>query len=394
MAEVGSDLVDTSLAPHAIYTVSKESLEWIGAEARRLEVPIQIHASETEDEVDNCMREHGLRPVELLDRLGLLGERTLLAHSVWLDDHERELIRDSGATVVTNPVANMKLAVGAAFDLRAAQEHGIPVGIGTDGAGSNNSLDLLGDAKHLALLQKHEAADASVASAEEVLAILTGARAPLLGAAALEPGARRRFRPRPDRDARARHRDARGGARLLRVGVGGRHDGGRGPRADARRGRRRSRGGPRASAGASGQDRAPLMSKDKNAKEVRAGGGLVVRGKGRDAEIAVVHRPRYDDWSLPKGKLDSGESFEDGALREVEEETGFRCELGDELSQVRYRDKKGRRKVVRYWRMVPVGGEFKPNDEVDEVRWLSPKKARKLLDYDHDRRLVDELAGE
>ena len=116
-----------------------------------------------------------------------------------------------------------------------------------------------------------------------------------------------------------------------------------------------------------------------------------MRGKGKDAEIAVVHRPRYDDWSLPKGKLDSGESFEDGALREVEEETGFRCELGKELSQARYRDKKGRRKIVRYWRMVPVGGKFKPNDEVDEVRWVSPKKARKLLDYDHDRRLVDEM---
>lgn len=128
------------------------------------------------------------------------------------------------------------------------------------------------------------------------------------------------------------------------------------------------------------------------AKLVRAGGGLVVReaGSGGRVEIAVVHRPRYDDWSLPKGKLEPDESFEQGALREVEEETGLRCELGRELSPVRYRDRKGRRKVVRYWRMRPLGGEFEPNDEVDEVRWLVPERACELLDYDHDRRLVAE----
>lgn len=189
VAELGTDLVTSSLAPHAIYTVSNESLEWIAAEAERLRLPIQIHVSETEGEVEGCLRAHGVRPVELLDRLGLLGERTLLAHSVWIDEHERELIAAAGATVVTNPVANMKLAVGAAFDLPAVQRHGIPVGLGTDGAGSNNSLDPLADAKFLALLQKHEAADAAVADAEEVLAIATGARAPLLGASPIEVGA-------------------------------------------------------------------------------------------------------------------------------------------------------------------------------------------------------------
>ena len=188
-AAVGSDLVASSLAPHAIYTVSDESLEWIAGEAERLRIPIQIHASETEGEVEGCVAAHGVRPIEHLDRLGLLGERTLLAHSVWIDEREREMILAAGATVVTNPVANMKLAVGAAFDLPAAQRLGIPVGLGTDGAGSNNSLDVLADAKHLALLQKHAAADASVASAEEVLAIATGARAPLLGAGRLEVGA-------------------------------------------------------------------------------------------------------------------------------------------------------------------------------------------------------------
>jgi len=194
-AEVGlEELADAppsviaSLAPHAIYTVSNESLEWIGSRSRELGLPIQIHASETEREVIDCLETHGVRPVELLDRLGMLGPDTLLAHGVWLDERERELIASSGATLVTNPVANMKLAVGAAFDLPAALRHGISVGLGTDGAGSNNSLDLLADAKHLALLQKHSAADASVAPAAEVLRVATGALAPLLGAGRLVPG--------------------------------------------------------------------------------------------------------------------------------------------------------------------------------------------------------------
>ena len=126
-------------------------------------------------------------------------------------------------------------------------------------------------------------------------------------------------------------------------------------------------------------------------REVRAAGGLVVREGDGGHELAVVHRPRYDDWSLPKGKLERDESFEDGALREVEEETGLTCELREELSSVRYRDRKGRPKVVRYWRMKPVEGSFRENHEVDELRWLSPKKAIALLDYEHDRELVREL---
>jgi 5-methylthioadenosine/S-adenosylhomocysteine deaminase len=190
----GGERVRASLAPHAIYTVSEGSLRWIAEESARREIPIQIHASETEGEVNDCLAAHGIRPVELLDRAGMLGPRTLLAHCVWLDDHERELIARSGTTIATNPVANMKLAVGAAFDLPAARAAGIAVGLGTDGAGSNNSLDLVSDMKHLALLQKHAAADASVASATEVLAIAAGAEAPLLGAAGrIEAGAAAHF---------------------------------------------------------------------------------------------------------------------------------------------------------------------------------------------------------
>ena len=187
--EGSPETISASLAPHAIYTVSNESLGWIATESDRLGLPIQIHISETEQEVSDCVAASGMRPVELLDSLGVLGPRTVLAHSVWLDERERELIAASGATIVTNPVANMKLAVGGAFDLPAARRHGIPIGLGTDGAGSNNSLDLFADSKHLALLQKHVAADAAAVTAEETLAIAAGESAPLLGAASLEVGA-------------------------------------------------------------------------------------------------------------------------------------------------------------------------------------------------------------
>jgi 8-oxo-dGTP diphosphatase len=121
--------------------------------------------------------------------------------------------------------------------------------------------------------------------------------------------------------------------------------------------------------------------------EVRAAGGVV----RRDGRIAVVHRPRYDDWSLPKGKLDPGETWEEAALREVREETGLECELGEELSSTTYHDRKGRFKLVRYWLMDPVGGEFAPNDEVDELRWLAPAEAVALLTYPRDQQLVQEV---
>ena len=114
------ETIAPALAPHAIYTVSEESLRWIAAESERSGLPIQIHVSETEREVQDCSAAHGVRPVELLDRVGLLGERTVLAHAVWLDERERELIAARGATIVTNPVANMKLAVGGVFPLAAA----------------------------------------------------------------------------------------------------------------------------------------------------------------------------------------------------------------------------------------------------------------------------------
>jgi 8-oxo-dGTP diphosphatase len=125
-------------------------------------------------------------------------------------------------------------------------------------------------------------------------------------------------------------------------------------------------------------------------REVQAAGGVVLRRRdGGGVEVLVVHRPKYDDWSLPKGKLDRGESFEDAALREVLEETGLRCRLRDELEPVRYRDNKGRPKIVRYWLMdVAEDRGFEPNDEVDDLRWLELHAAAALLTYEHDQELV------
>jgi 5-methylthioadenosine/S-adenosylhomocysteine deaminase len=181
--------ITAALAPHSIYMVSEESLRFIAELSAERDTPVQIHLSETKPEVDGCLGEHGRRPAAYLDDLGLLTERTLLAHGVWLDDEELDLIAARGATVVSNPAANMKLAVGRIFDYPAARAAGVRVGLGTDGAGSNDSLDLLGDLKLFALAQRHAAADATAISVGDAWAIATGAAAPLLGATPLEVGA-------------------------------------------------------------------------------------------------------------------------------------------------------------------------------------------------------------
>ncbi len=127
-----------------------------------------------------------------------------------------------------------------------------------------------------------------------------------------------------------------------------------------------------------------------SSEEVHAAGGVVMR----DGLVALVHRPRYDDWSLPKGKLDPGETFEGAALREVEEETGLRARLVRELPAVEYAAR-GRPKLVRYWLMsVESDPGFEPNDEVDELRWLSPAAASELLSYDRDKDVVAAALGD
>jgi 8-oxo-dGTP pyrophosphatase MutT (NUDIX family) len=124
-------------------------------------------------------------------------------------------------------------------------------------------------------------------------------------------------------------------------------------------------------------------------EHVRAAGGVVVRA----GDVVVVHRPKYDDWTLPKGKLNPGESFEDGALREVEEETGLRCRLLRELPATEY-PVRGRPKLVRYWLMEPVEDlGFVPGAEVDELRRLPIDEALSLLSYDRERDVLLAAAG-
>jgi 8-oxo-dGTP pyrophosphatase MutT (NUDIX family) len=111
----------------------------------------------------------------------------------------------------------------------------------------------------------------------------------------------------------------------------------------------------------------------------------------RDGRLLLVHRPRYDDWTFPKGKCDAGETDEACALREVEEETGLRCRLGRELATTSYVDGRGRPKIVRYWLMEPLDGEFEAGDEVDAVRWVDAETAGRLLSYARDAKLLDEF---
>jgi 8-oxo-dGTP pyrophosphatase MutT (NUDIX family) len=121
---------------------------------------------------------------------------------------------------------------------------------------------------------------------------------------------------------------------------------------------------------------------------VRAAGGLVVR----EGQLLLVHRPKYDDWTFPKGKCDDGEADGDCALREVHEETGVRCVLAAELGTTEYTDAHGRPKIVRWWTMRPVADDgFEADHEVDDIRWLAPDEAAGLLSYERDVALLERL---
>lgn len=188
-----TDLVTPALGPHSIYTLGREDLEHISALSDKHNVAIHMHLSETAGEVANCIDANKVRPVHYLDALGLVNERSVFAHSIFLDDTELAVITERGATLVTCPASNMKLASGGPFRYSHARRHGCSVGIGTDGASSNNSLDLFQDIKLLSLLQKHSDGDPSVLPAREALSLASGALAPQLGATPLAVGERADF---------------------------------------------------------------------------------------------------------------------------------------------------------------------------------------------------------
>jgi 8-oxo-dGTP pyrophosphatase MutT (NUDIX family) len=126
---------------------------------------------------------------------------------------------------------------------------------------------------------------------------------------------------------------------------------------------------------------------------VAAAGGAIWQApqSGGEIEVVLVHRSRYDDWTLPKGKLDPGESYEAAALREVEEEAGLSCRLGPELPSTSYVDKGGRPKLVRYWAMTVLSGSVGGRHEVDDARWFQLPQARGQLTYPRDADVVDAL---
>ena len=122
---------------------------------------------------------------------------------------------------------------------------------------------------------------------------------------------------------------------------------------------------------------------------IKAAGGVVCRTNGSGkTEVVVVHRPAYDDWTLPKGKIDPEETPEECALREVREETGYKCELVRPLGCTAYVDRRGRNKVACYWVMHVISGRFRPGGEVDRMHWLSLSDAVKRLTYTRDKTLL------
>jgi len=123
---------------------------------------------------------------------------------------------------------------------------------------------------------------------------------------------------------------------------------------------------------------------------VRAAGGVIIRDVGAAVTVLLVHRAEYDDWTFPKGKVEPGETDEECAVREVEEETGLRCSIGHELTSTEYVDGEGRPKFVRYWAMVVVSGALRFEFEVDAARWVAVSEAAELLTYERDLNVLRE----
>lgn len=168
-----SDRIRFAVGPHAIYTVSEESLRWAAEFTREHDLPVHIHLAETEQEVKDCREAHGCSPVQYLDSLGLLSDRLVAAHTVWLSEYDIRLLGEKRVLCAHNPASNMKLAVGGVFPYRRLKSAGALSAIATDGAGSNNNLDLLEDLKLAALLQKFHENDPTALPAVEAIRMAT-----------------------------------------------------------------------------------------------------------------------------------------------------------------------------------------------------------------------------
>ena len=184
-----SNRISYALGPHALYTVSEKSLLWASEFAQENEIMIHTHLSETQAEVEECIRRTGKRPVEYLNDIGLLKAEIVAAHVIWVTDREIELLKEHDVTIIYNPTSNMKLSAGI-FPYSKLKEAGLRIVLGTDGCSSNNNLDMLEEMKFGALLQKLSAGNPSVLGAEEAfnLATINPARAFDDKLGAIEPG--------------------------------------------------------------------------------------------------------------------------------------------------------------------------------------------------------------
>lgn len=179
--KLNSDRIKPALGPHAIYTVSKESLQKIKEISDDEDLLVHFHLSETKEEVDNCIKEYGKSPVGFLDEIGFLGPRLIAAHSVWLDEKEIATLAKAGVKASHNPVSNMKLAVGKAIPYASMRKAGLNISLGTDGCASNNNLDMFESMKFAALLQKFSSNDSTMMPANETFRLATANGAQALG---------------------------------------------------------------------------------------------------------------------------------------------------------------------------------------------------------------------
>ncbi len=184
-----SSRITPVLGPHAIYTVSEESLLKFREIADKKGYAIHTHLSETKREVDDCIAQHGMRPAAYLDKIGFLAKDVIVAHGAWLDPAEIEILARTGTKVAHCPTSNMKLAGGQAMPYAAMKEAGVMMGLGTDGAASNNNLDMFEAMKFAALFQKFAHRDATILSAPEAfqMATLGGAQALGIEAGLIQP---------------------------------------------------------------------------------------------------------------------------------------------------------------------------------------------------------------
>ena len=186
-----SDRITFTLGPHAIYTVSGEQLQFCHQFAVEHNLKIHLHLSETKGEIDECVRQHGLTPVRYLEKLGILSEHLVLAHVVWIDDEEMDLLAKYNVSVVHNPASNLKLASGYAFKYEEMKRRGIRIGIGTDGCSSSNNLDMVVAMKLASFLGKGWRFDSTACKADDIFASATSIGADILGipAGRVEEGA-------------------------------------------------------------------------------------------------------------------------------------------------------------------------------------------------------------